>query len=136
MNHMEFTAGMDRLRNVFGDRAYSDERVKLIFRMVQHESSEFWVKAVDQLILSCRQPPLSTEIGELLSLERERKYFSEKQQHKQEADNWPEFIPQEEKKMLFEAIRKRISGNMSDPDWECVLKIIASIPKMPLKEGA
>lgn len=78
MNHAEFSKQMDRLREVYGDRAYTAERVKLIFRQVQDESASWWLKCVDYLIGVCRQPPLSMEINEQLLIERERKWESSK----------------------------------------------------------
>lgn len=126
----------NRLASVFGANHYHEERRTLIWREVQSFDGEWLRRLVDELIANERQAPLMPQFREAITRERERVYHQEKQQHKQEAENWPEFLPEEEKKTLFEAIRKRISGNMSDADWECVLKIIASIPKMPLKEGA
>lgn len=72
MNHQEFSIQMDRLKDVYTDRPYSNERVKLIWREVSRLSGEAFSRIVDNLISSQRQPPMLTEIRDQIALERER----------------------------------------------------------------
>jgi len=79
MNHAEFQTHMVRLASTFGKAAYSDERIKLIFKAVERFSAAWWESAVDSMIAYSRQAPLMTEIGELISREREREWDKKKQ---------------------------------------------------------
>lgn len=72
MRDDEFDTQMNRLKSVFGDKAYPDERATLLWRDVRNLSGRWLEGAVDQLIASCRQAPLSSEFGPLIGIERER----------------------------------------------------------------
>lgn len=72
MNIAEFTIQVDRLKDTFGDKAYSSERVKLLWDGVKYHPLDLFHRVVDQLILSHRQPPMISDIRECLAIERER----------------------------------------------------------------
>lgn len=127
MTPAEFTAGIDRLKNVYGEKAYANERVKVIFRAVQDMSGAWWARAVEQLIGTHRNPPMMPEIGELLSLERERNWSTEKRQHSQDAHGWGrEYYGPEEKRVIFDTIQKRIAGQVPDESWDAFLKMLGT----------
>lgn len=82
---MEFSEGIDRLKDVFGDRAYSPERVKLIWKLVGREDRIFWHQCLDQLIGSSRQPPLLQEISQILYESRAKRSSETKKIAKEES---------------------------------------------------
>lgn len=76
---LEFNEQVNRLRSVYGDKAYPDERVRLLWREVGSLSSAWFESAVSGLIQSCRQAPLAHEFSPMISDERERVYRKQKE---------------------------------------------------------
>lgn len=72
MNLREFGEQMDRLKNVYGDKAYPKERIELIWKNVGSLSALSFSRVVDDLISSFRNAPMAQEFSEALSKERER----------------------------------------------------------------
>jgi len=58
MNPMEFDIQMGRLRNVFGDKNYPDERTKLIWSEVRDLPQYYFAKLCDRFIGDSRQAPI------------------------------------------------------------------------------
>lgn len=131
MNQQEFVTQIDRLKNVYGDRNYSDERVKAIFGMVKAESGYWWARAVETLLLTHRQPPLMPEIGEMLAVERERRYEREKREHAQDAkDFFSGTYQPDDVKQICQTIIKRMNRGVSDQDWEKFVGLLEETARM------
>ena len=72
MSQAEFVEQVNRLKNVYGEKSYPDERVKLLWREVSGMGGEWFESAVSQLISNSRYAPLAPEFAPLISDERER----------------------------------------------------------------
>jgi len=70
MTHQEFSEQLQRLKEAFGDRAYSSERSALLFKKFQNNSVGHLKEAIDTLILNSRTTPLLTEIDNTLRTQR------------------------------------------------------------------
>lgn len=67
MTPSDFQKHVLRLAKVYGDRAYPQERVQLIWRKIGHRSERVLSSAIDMLIADSAQPPLLTKILEAVS---------------------------------------------------------------------
>jgi len=79
-----------RLKNCFGDRVYSEERSKLIWREVMNQEAKWMTATVDHFI-SSRQinlPPLPNDFAQAMRDERERDWESGKGRRAREADHF------------------------------------------------
>lgn len=112
MTEGDFRSEMSRLIQTFGAKVYGPERVKLIYDEVISIRHLTWKKVVDELIGSCRLPPLLPEIRLKKAEFRERHMRVEKQ-----ADSIVT-VADEETKLFLSWIMERINGRMSDPHWE------------------
>lgn len=66
MDNSEFRKHVDRLKDQYGERMYSSERLKGIWDAVEHLSEREWDRVVTDLIASCLQPPLLQKIREAI----------------------------------------------------------------------
>jgi hypothetical protein len=119
----EFDQQVNRLKDCFGDRNYSDERMKVIWKEVGTLSSYWLSSVIDQFIGECRQAPLMPEFREQIAKERERLHRIEKDVHAEEAKEFFDgiYMP-EDKKTICQYIRKRLRGEVSDADFEVFIK--------------
>lgn len=72
MSPQEFGAQIDRLKRTFGDRAYPEERNRLIYREVKDFDRRWLESVVDGLIANCRQAPILADFAQVISAEKER----------------------------------------------------------------
>jgi hypothetical protein len=64
-----FDIQIDRLESVFGERAFSGERCKLIWRAVERLSWKSFERICDHLIASCRHAPLPKDFADAVRAE-------------------------------------------------------------------
>lgn len=121
MNENEFKVEIDRLKNVYGDKSYTTERLKIMWRQVKDFRADWFKKVIDELIGTCRLPPLMTELAEHVARERERVWKIEKEVNAQDAKEFMagSRFSTEEQKHMFAMIRNRMPGNVNDDDWRC-----------------
>lgn len=62
MTQEQFIAQIDRLHNVYGEKAYPKERMDVIWEKVRHTSREQFERAITQLIGECFSPPALSRI--------------------------------------------------------------------------
>jgi hypothetical protein len=86
MKWEEFTRQMERLIANYGKTAYSDERIKLIWKEVNELDARRFETVVDRFIGEFRQPPLMHEFREELSHYREKNWHLEKEKHRVESE--------------------------------------------------
>ena len=122
--------GIQRLASQFGVNAYSKERVRLIWQMVESFSSQWWFKTVDHWLMTERQAPLYDEFNEVVTLERERLAKQEKELHKKEAEEfWSGSLHDDDIKQVMKTIKGRITGAVPDAEWDCFIKMLDHIQK-------
>lgn len=61
MTYREFAEQLERLQNTFSDRAFPDERVKLIWDSVKNLDARDFKKIADVFIADSRQPPMVSD---------------------------------------------------------------------------
>lgn len=134
MNSNHFEKELMRLIEAFGKAAYPRVRTALIWKAVQGISDQAFTSIVDELIGSCRYAPLVPEFEEKLSRYREQSWKYEKQQHKEDAEEFMSIYAAEDIQMICANIRKRLAGHISDSDWECQQRLLNSAPTLGEKK--
>lgn len=123
MTSHEFNTQINRLKDCFTDRSYSDERMKVIWREVQDLDGKWFAKVVDRFIGECRQAPLMTEFREEIAKERERLWELQKKHNAKDAKDFMSGIYQpDDIKTICQYIVKRVSGGVSDQDFSSFIK--------------
>lgn len=136
MEMREFDSGMNRLCDVFGDKAYPDERKKIIWREVKDLSGKWFNQTIDKLIGDSRYAPLMTEFREEISRERERLWQLEKRQHAEDAKNFFDCkFDNTEKSTICKTIIARMQGKVSDADYAKFVEVLESASKPTLVRG-
>jgi len=130
MNHGEFSMQMSRLVANFGDRNYSDERIKLFWREAEPLDITMWKRIVEKFIAECRYAPLLPELREAISVEREYQHEVNKRKYRQEAEEfmWGK-LADDEISFAVSGIVKRMKNEMSEEDWTAHQRILASLGK-------
>jgi len=119
MNLQEFQIQIDRLKQTFGEKAFPVERVKLIYAEGRDYPAVIFKQIVDKLIGECRFAPTLKEFRAAYSEFREKLNTKQKTKHANEAKNfWDKSLPNEEVNMIMDAIKKRVSGDISDEKWK------------------
>lgn len=127
MTQPEFAAQMDRLAKQW-DRAYSSERARLFWDEVKGLSEDWFRRLVDEWIGSEAHAPLLPKVREAKAKRAERLHFEEKRQHSQDAAAfWKSSYHPEEEKILFQTMRARMNGEVSDHDWELFMRGLNSV---------
>lgn len=117
MTFQEFDAGINRLKDCFGDRSYSDERCKVFWREFKDFNGRWWLQTVDYLIAHHRYPPLLAEFGEEMGKERERLRQLDKEEERQDAHDFFEGTYQnDDKRMLCQGIRDILLGKRTSEE--------------------
>jgi hypothetical protein len=120
----QFAVHMQRLVDTFGDRAYPPERMKLIYQEVADFGDTWWKLEVDKLIGNHRIAPLLSEIREAAAREREGRAYREKMKHRVESENAYKRLSREELSTIFRGLKKRISGEMPDQEFENFTRLL------------
>lgn len=114
MNQGYFVSQIDRLKDVFGDRAFPDERVRLIWNAVQNLSDQFLRRTVDYFIGYEDRAPMMNKWDEQISKEREIVNRKEKQAHSQDAKEFASMYSGEDIATICDQIRLRCKSRMND----------------------
>jgi hypothetical protein len=130
MNIQEFDLQVNRLKDCFGDRSYSDERVKVIWKEVKDLNGKWFSRVVDRFIGEERQAPLMPQFREEIAIERERLWKIEKEVHAKDAKEFFRSVyhPDDER-MICQKIVERITGKMSNDDFTQFIKLLEETPR-------
>lgn len=128
MTTSEFDEQVKRLRAVFGDKAYPDERVVTFWDAVRDMEGYWFKKRVTDWVGSAK-PPMLPEIREAVALERERLWSLKKSQHSAEASESFRLYESGECGEIAQAIARRSRGEMSDQDWDAFMRSMASVAR-------
>lgn len=119
MQSQEFNRELNRLKDCFGDKNYSDERVKILWSEVKDLTGDWFIRVINFFIGNQRQPPLIGEFREEIAKERDRQWKIKKTEHSQDAkDFWNGTYQPDEVKWICETIRNRMRKNILDENWE------------------
>lgn len=99
MRPIEFQTQMQRLKAAFGEKGYTEERIKLIWQYVEKMNDLKLEKWVSHFIATSRTAPLPADFLELVSLEN-RQFFNGPRQEKPHPSTNSIFTP-EQQTMLF-----------------------------------
>lgn len=129
MTPTAFQLHVGRLVNNYGKVHYSEERVKLLWREVQHLSPEWMERTVDRFIGESRYAPLLPEFREEAAKERERNHSMDRQRSENDAKRFFRVtsIQGDDLQMIMSGIIRRISGDLSDDDFAAIQRLLASV---------
>lgn len=124
-----FVSQMERLKQQF-KQAYSEERMKILWREVQDITDLAFERMVDRFLGECRVPPLVPEFREQVAKDRETAWSYEKRQHTEHAEDLMQVLTShDDVRTICENIRKRLKGRMSDRDWDAFQKMIKNVTR-------
>jgi hypothetical protein len=125
MNMPAFTLQMDRLRDRFGDRAYPNSLVGLVWKEVNQFSDRWFECAVDRMIGDARYAPLMPDFREAVAKERERLNDQQKRQHTADSKAfWDGTYHNEEVATICQTIKRRLKHECPDDEWEGFMRSI------------
>lgn len=124
MTSEQFQTQVNRLCETYGKNHYGTERARLIWNEVRDFSNEWFARIVSELISKERLAPLIDKFREAIAAERDRLWKLNKIDNAETAKNWTEVFTGEDKKMLCDGIVKRMTGRMTDQEFQCLLKMI------------
>lgn len=128
MNFPEFNKQVDRLRDVWGDRSFPDERVKLLWREVMGHDALWFTVICDGLIMSSERAPKVTDFSAAASEERERIWKIEKQKHERDAESFMRSsYADEDVGLLMKTIIGRMNRDIDDTKWKQFLDTMKSV---------
>ncbi len=118
MTLQEFIPGMERLRSVFGDRLYPEERVRSFFGELRGMDHKLWLAVVDRLVKEESKPPMMREIRLAFAAEKERHRELEKSAERRDAERFFQTVKiPEEIRCKFPHLFKK-TDQIRNPDQE------------------
>lgn len=127
MNMAEFNTQLDRLRDAFTDKPFSDQRVKLIWREVQPFDARWLLNLVDRMLSSERYAPMPNAFAEAAAIERERIWALEKAKERREVGDMMSKVPPDEQGSIFKAISDLAKGYVAETDKAPLLKALRGL---------
>lgn len=79
MQARTFQEEMMRLKSVYGERLYPEERMRVIWRTFQNEPDVVFIDAVEFMIASCRSAPMMKEMHDCVNEARNAKKERDRQ---------------------------------------------------------
>lgn len=132
MNPQEFNNGINRLKNVFGDRFYPDERVKLFWKEVNQFDNYWWTNTIDYFIGNAERPPLLPQFRDKISEERSRIDSNKKRQHTEEAHVFMKSVfSDEDHTMMFKTIREISVGALPEAKVKSFISMVNNVIYKP-----
>jgi len=129
MTPAEFQVQVGRLSETFGKNAYGSERIALIWKEVSLLSNETFIRIVDRFVGELRQAPLLPDFREAASKEREQLWGQKKQEERVTAKEFESAFSRDDTSMIASAIIKRITADLTDAEWESVLRMLDNLSK-------
>lgn len=129
MNYEFFTKQIARLAEVFGAKIYTPERMRALWSEVKNLTPEWLEMQIGEFAGSLRHAPLLLEFRDAAARERELENRISKQEYANDAKQFFTSYSQEDTQMLLDTIRKRMTGSLSDENWELFQNQIASVSK-------
>lgn len=129
MTFEQFLSSFNQLVEQFGKNQYSPGRVKLIYQEVANLPESSWARICQTLLGECRMAPLLPEIREHASRERERLAQMQKVEHRRDAEEFWTALNREESDFVFKNLKRRISGDMGEQDFEAFKNILKTFER-------
>lgn len=124
MDNVFFVKEMSRLSERWPG-IYTTSVSALIWNQIKDLTNEEFVEIITEFLGSMRSAPLLPDICLKASEIREHKYKLKRKQEEQDSkDFWSGTYHPEEKKWMFDMIRNRLKGFVSDQDWLQFMKLI------------
>lgn len=128
MTEQQFAFQMNRLAKAFPN-AYSDERIRLVWREIGSLEGSWLEKTVDRFIGEFRHAPLMPEFREAAAIERERVREIQKREEKQGAEAFMSALSESETRGICEQIRRRLQGYTSDAEFNQFQNVLSNVTK-------
>lgn len=123
----EFSVQLDRLRNVYGDKFYPDERIKILWEEIKGFPMPWLDRVVSLWIGDRKDPPLMPQFREEMSKERERTHFVAKKEQSKDAREIWSTLSGDEIQNICGLTRRRMAGGMNDIDWSNFQKTLKGL---------
>jgi hypothetical protein len=134
MTLAEFEKQVNRLRDNYGDRYFSDEKLRIFFNEVKTFSSSWFEQAVTKVIATKNMAPTISDFWEEIAKERERVYAIQKSQNSRDAkEGWNNFqqgygnISNESKAHMCKAIVELTRPSTTPERRAAIFKLIHTI---------
>ncbi len=127
MTFPEFQFQIERLTSTW-PHSYPEERIKMIFQEISDLPISWMIKMCDQFIGACRHAPLVPEFRDAANLYRKNKNTQPPAQGGANFASDDESIFSEaDTRMMFEMIRRKMYGGVSDSEWESFKDYVESM---------
>jgi hypothetical protein len=130
MNLHEFNEQIERLKLNYGDRAYPNPRVEILWRAFQKTPVGDFVEAVEECIAHQRQPPMFAELEKSIGEARARS--AERIRRSNYGGSFAEVLDSAAKKSpnkefakaCVDVVRKRTMGQLNSEQFEQACKYL------------
>lgn len=129
---MEFSfyqTQITRLINNYGERAFSDEKVKALWKALKDVPSPLFDTAVNSIIMNCRASPTLTDFHEKINEARAMEQKQRPQPAKQESFG-PSSFNDGDVRYMTAMINGRMNGSVSDAEWQAFREAIDNQAKI------
>lgn len=131
MDLFQFEKGVNRLRDVYGDRFYPDERVKVLWQEVKDLPDSWFDSVVTRFIAEHDRAPMIPQFREEISKYRERVHYAQKREHKEDALEFWSSFEGEDLHTICENIRKIAEGKATEQDKAKFQELLNSTERKP-----
>lgn len=114
MDLSNFNTQVIRLKNVYGDKFFSEERTRLLWNEVCSFDSKWFQTIVDEAISTLAMAPMVKFFSERAAEERGRLYKIKKSNEEKSTKEFMTQFSGEDLKMICETIKHRIHGRLPD----------------------
>lgn len=122
----EFSVQIERLKSVYGEKTYSEERCRILWDDVKQMPGGWFKNCVDEFIGSMRTPPLVKEFLDKISDFREKQNAFAKKQIKEETK---EILESGIISSFLRNIANGLRGNLDPEEKKSMLKFLDSTSK-------
>jgi hypothetical protein len=141
-----FKVQIDRLKQVYGDASYPQERIKLLWKEFRSSDNSRFESVISEVLGSCRFAPMLKEFREAWSKEKERYRVSARKIEARDAKEFwngkglkignseKDTFHIEDKFEIMRMIKRRLAGRVSGPDWDSFMDTLCVAAKVSRKE--
>jgi len=130
MTRLEFENEIRRLFSTFGEKAFTPERLQIIWKEVKDFEFTWMQRNITEILAGNERAPLPKDFAVLATKERQRIYEIEKAKNTREAEKVWNWLSSEEIGFICQGIRDRIQGKVADEKWNSFVNVLKEMPKI------
>lgn len=126
MKWEQFSNEINRLKQNFGEKAFSPPKVSIMWEKLKHVDSEIFHESVENLILEKKFAPAFSEFEEQIDKSRTDRYRREKESLRADAkDFWGKTSYDDtDTAIAMDKIKRRCMGKCPDEEWVPFVKLL------------